>query len=74
MNNTVVSQIVSRDFSKSTLRALAKKGVEIIDVTVIPGEGSMPYANGSRGYSVNDNGTGRVWSFSQVLAAAQAVR
>ena len=60
-------QIVSRDFNSKTLRALSKKGVMVTGVTLIPGAGDMPYANGERGYTVNDNGCGRVLTFTQVL-------
>lgn len=60
-----------RDFSSKTLRALATKGVRVIGTCVIPGAGDMPFATGSRGYRVDDNGCGRVWSFHQVLEAAQ---
>ena len=59
-------QIVSRDFNRATLRALSKKGVVVTGITLIPGKGDMPYANGERGYAVNDNGTGRVLTFQQV--------
>lgn len=59
-----------RDFSTTTRRALASKGVRILGTTVIPGPGDMPFANGTRGYRVDDNGCGRIWSFAQVLAAA----
>ena len=59
------------DFSKRTLARLAKKGISIYGLTVIPGAGSLPYANGERGYLVNDNECGRVWTFAQVLEAAR---
>ena len=60
-----------RDFSSKTLRALAAKGVRVIGACVIPGEGDLPFATGSRGYRVDDNGCGRIWTFQQVLEAAQ---
>jgi hypothetical protein len=60
-----------RDFSSSTLRLLARKGIAIVGTTVIPGEGDMPFATGSRGYRVDDNGCGRIWTFQQVLEAAR---
>ena len=31
----------------------------------------MPFANATTGYLVDDNGTGRVWTFAQVLEAAK---
>lgn len=59
-----------RDFSAKTRNALARRGVSIIGTTVIPGAGDMPFANGERGYRVNDNGCGRILTFAQVLALA----
>ena len=61
-----------RDFSPATLRRLARKGISVYGSTVIPNAASdMPFATGERGYKVNDNGCGRVWTFAQVLEAAQ---
>lgn len=59
-----------RDFSASTRTALARNGVRILGTTVIPGAGDMPFATGSRGYRVDDNGCGRILSFAQVLELA----
>lgn len=59
------------DFSRSTLRALSRKGIRVIGLTVIPNMASdMPFATGDRGYKVDDNGCGRVWTFAQVVEAA----
>lgn len=61
-----------RDFSSATIRALAKRGVTVLRATVIPDPASdMPFATGERGYVVDDNGCGRVWSFAEVLQAAE---
>ena len=58
------------DFSRATLRLLARKGIRIIGLQAIPDMSSpMPYANASRGYVVDDNGCGRVWTFQQVREA-----
>jgi hypothetical protein len=60
-----------RDFSARTLRRLAASGISIIGTTVIPDASSaMPFANGDRGYRVDDNGCGRIWTFAQVMEAA----
>ena len=67
---TATNQILRRDFSAATLRALSKRGVQILGVTLLPGAGDMPYANGERGYTVNDNGCGRVLTFRQVTERA----
>ena len=60
------------DFAKTTKVALSKRGVHIIGLTVIPDMSkALPFASGERGYRVDDNGCGRVWTFAQVLEAAQ---
>jgi hypothetical protein len=59
------------DFSRSTLRALSRKGIRVIGLTVIPNMTSdLPFATGDRGYKVDDNGCGRIWTFAQVMEAA----
>lgn len=60
------------DFSKKTIAALARKGISLIGLTVIPGTGDLPFATGERGYCLNDNGCYRVCSFMQVLEIARA--
>jgi hypothetical protein len=65
------SQIARRDFSAKTLRALTQRGLEVVDVQMLPDTGDLPWANAERGYLVNDHGTGRVWTFQRVLSAAQ---
>ena len=69
---SVGSSIASRDFSQKTLSALARKGVTLLGITAIPDMSSdMPFTNADRGYTVSDNGCGRVWTFTQVLEAAR---
>lgn len=65
------NDIAARDFKKSTLRALTKKGIRLIGLCVIPGDGEMPWANGERGYNLDDNGTGRIKTLLEVLDLAQ---
>jgi hypothetical protein len=61
-----------RDFSSATLRRLARKGIAITGLQAIPDMASaMPFGNATRGYKVNDNGCGRVWTFAEVLEAAR---
>lgn len=67
---SVPAQIARRSFSKKTLAALSAKGIELVGVQSLPGEGPMPCANAERGFVVSDNGTGRVLTFAQVLAEA----
>lgn len=60
-----------RDFSRKTIVALARKGITIVGLTVIPNTANdMPFATGDRGYSVNDNGCSRILSFAAVLELA----
>lgn len=59
------------DFNKRTIRKLAAKGITIIGLQALPGQGSMPWATAERGYKVNDNGCGRVWTHDQVTSAAK---
>lgn len=59
------------DFSKRTLKALARRGIRLIGLQAIPDmTSSMPMANATRGYVVDDNGCGRVWNFAEVMKAA----
>jgi hypothetical protein len=60
----------SRDFSRSTINSLRRKGIDIVGKTLIPGSGEMPMANGSTGYCVDDNGTHRVMRFREILEVA----
>lgn len=57
-----------RDFSSATRRALARKGIRIIGLQALP---TGRFAEYDRGYVVDDNGCGRVWTFAQVLEAAR---
>jgi hypothetical protein len=65
------SQISLRHFGRKAIAALARKGITITGLTVIPGEGAMPFATGETGYLVADNGCGRVWTYRQVVEAAR---
>ena len=67
----VSSQIARRDFTAKTLRALTKRGIEVVSVQMLPGAGAMPWANAERGYLVSQDGCGKVWTFAQVLEAAK---
>jgi hypothetical protein len=60
------------DFSKATIRALARKGMTLLGLTNVPDMSSpMPFANGTRAYRFNDNGCHRILSFAEVIAAAR---
>lgn len=58
----------NKDFSKAVRKALAKNGIAIIGTCTIPGDGPMPYANGARGYQIDDNGTGRIKTYTEMRA------
>ena len=66
----VSRQIATRDFSAKTIRALSKRGIELVSVQSVPGSGPMPWATAERCYVVSDNGCGKVWTHAQVLEAA----
>lgn len=57
------------DFTKTTLRKLAKRGITITGLTSIPGADGT-YFNPTRGYVLNDNGTSRIRQHAEVLALA----
>lgn len=60
------------DFSKKTIRSLARRGITLIGLQAIPDMASaMPWANAERGYVVNDNGTCRVLGFRDMLDLAK---
>lgn len=59
-----------KDFSKITLNALRKKGINVIGSTWIPDENGC-FLNGERGYKIDDNGTGKIWRFLEVLKIAR---
>jgi len=60
-----------KDFNNKTIRALAKKGISIIGKTFLPDHNGS-FLSGRRGYEVNDNGTGRIWTWHDVIDAAKA--
>ena len=70
-NNKGDAMNAAKDFSKATIKNLARKGIRVVGSQLLPDGGSpMPWANPSPGYLVDDNGTGRVWTHRQVLEAA----
>lgn len=61
-----------KDFRPATIKKLREKGITIIGLQAIPDMSSeMPWANASTGYILNDNGTSKVRTFSQVLMMAE---
>jgi hypothetical protein len=58
-----------RHFSASTIRALRKAGVRILSLQALP-DATGSFLNSTTGYVVDDNGTGRVLTFREVLDRA----
>jgi len=58
-----------KDFTAETRRTLSRKGISIVGMTSIP-DLSGNFARSQRAYKVNDNGTGRIWTHSQVIQAS----
>jgi hypothetical protein len=56
----------SKDFSKQVVKTLAAFGIKIVGATFLP-DATGNFANGETGYNVNDNGTGKVWTYMQVV-------
>jgi hypothetical protein len=61
----------SRDFNRSTLAKLARKGITPVGVTSILPKGETCWTRAERGYQLNDNGCLRIRSFREVLELAQ---
>jgi hypothetical protein len=59
----------SGPFSAKTLKALAAKGIRIVGAQTLPGPNG-DYASGDVAYLLDDNGTGRLRTFRQVLDLA----
>lgn len=69
--NNAIKQIATSHFGIKAVRSLAKRGIIIIGLTTIPGEGSLPYASGQTGYQISDNGTGRILAYLELAALAR---
>lgn len=53
-------------FSGRTVRNLARKGITVTGSTLVPDDVGS-YANGETVYTLNDNGTYRIRTFTDVL-------
>jgi hypothetical protein len=60
----------TKDFSRKTLAALAKKGIAVIGATFVPGADGT-FANGERAYQLDNAGQHQIRTFGQVLALAK---
>ena len=62
----------ARDFAAPTRRALLKRGIVVVGLCSIPDMSSdMPWANSSRAYRLDDNGTHRIRTHAEVRAMAE---
>ena len=61
------SQIATRHFGRKVVSSLARKGVSITGLQSVP---TGRFADYDTCYVVNDNGTGRVWTYAQVRECA----
>jgi hypothetical protein len=69
--NNTHHTIPASHFNKKTLRALTKKGIAIINAQWMPGrDGSYISADAQTGYMLDDNGTGRLVTYLEVLKLA----
>lgn len=64
---TASAQIAVRHFGRKTVAVLSCKGITILGLQALP---AAEFASCDTGYKVNDNGTGRVWTFADVMRAA----
>ena len=64
-------EIAGSHFNRKTLNALAKKGIAIHSATYLPNAETGTFINGETGYMLDDNGTGRLRNYLQVLELAQ---
>lgn len=66
---TKTNHRASKDFNRTLVASLNKRGVFFIGSALVPGaDGS--FANGERAYCLDDNGTHRVRSYAEVKALA----
>lgn len=66
-------QIAIRHFGKRAVTALARKGIQIIGLQALPNVNrDLAFVDADTGYVVNDNGTGRVWTYADVKKAEAA--
>ena len=65
-----MAHFMSKDFAKTVNKALKAKGIEIYGATFLPSADGSGYANGERGYLLNDNGCSRIRTYREVIALA----
>jgi hypothetical protein len=72
MKNTKHTAPAAKDFSVKVRNVLARRGMAIVGSTWLPGANGS-FANGERGYIIDDCGTQRIKSYADLASyAAQA--
>lgn len=69
---TLSISIAVRDFSKSTIKALSKKGVSIVGCQSVPAYEGDRYFTGKSYQLVTSDGYGMIRTHSQVLTMAKS--
>lgn len=69
MTNTKVKHTApaAKDFSVKVRNTLARRGIAIVGSTWLPGPGG-DFANGERGYVLDDCGTQRIRTYAELTA------
>lgn len=62
---------IARDFAAKIRRALLRRGIVIIGAANLPGPGPLPFANGTRGYYLNNNGEHQIRTYAEVEEMAK---
>lgn len=58
-------------FSAKTLKTLARKGIRVVSLVYVPGEGDMPFATGETGFGLDNNGQYQIRRFREVMELAK---
>ncbi len=61
---------IAKDFPSKTRGMLRKKGIVIVGSINLPNAQTGSYANGERGYMLDDNGTSKIRTYMDVLKIA----
>ena len=70
MSMTKTNHRASKDFHRSLVAALNKRGIYFHGATYVPGDDGS-FANGERAYQLDDNGTHRVRTYAEVREMAE---
>lgn len=65
-----MNQLSTRHFGRKAIRTLALRGIRVLGLQACP-DASGSFLNSTTAYVVDDRGTGRVWTYAQVVEAAR---